>query len=720
MYVWNGLKYLGSSEDPKHTLEIAIAQQPAPRKKQPVHVFIHGGSWKNKASILGLYSNVAMASARAGIVGVCLNYRLSPQAQYEEMLQDITAAMLWVKGNIGKYGGNAEAIYLSGHSAGGHLAASYVALQPELQRHCSEELPQVRGLAGLCGVYNVSRLANSPFGSALVDPVFGTSPAVWRQASPVYRARSPLAWTPCLLLNAEDDFHLEADAEELGMAIHSARAVSQKGLWQPTQDEKRFFVATEEEKLQAMRLPESVAAMGAAGAGGSAEGGPGEANGSEGNGPSAASALAAVVAATATSAFRSATASAFAAARGPSGNASSSAARHMEEANRRVAAGLERMSTYSFRGALGDEQTQAQEAAAAAAIATAAAAPPLQAGTATAGAGSAPPSPLQAASAAALAASAAKGNYTAAALSVASSPSQAAAAANPSNSSSTTGASSADSSSGSEPEKSLFSFNIPRIALWREEQTQTVSPTAAKITSFVNSFASKGGMKLATAAVTGKPTAVASPSASTSTLPASSSSSAAATSGMSDKAATAAAAPAAVTVSSQAVASLVPAAVEPAGMVTRTAAAVTEAASGPAGSFVRPLHFTSSSASAASAASKSSAALAASIIDAGDDEVVALREDSTSGSRRVRWLSGEAHDPAGITRGIVENSNHMTLVANIGQPQDATTEALLQWIHHLEGIRLGEQERQRQAKEEQQLQWQQQQEQQSRGRRPMQ
>lgn len=55
------------------------------------------------------------------IIGV--GYRLSPKVKAPKFIEDSAAAVAWVFNNIEKYGGNPNLIFVSGHSAGGYLAA---------------------------------------------------------------------------------------------------------------------------------------------------------------------------------------------------------------------------------------------------------------------------------------------------------------------------------------------------------------------------------------------------------------------------------------------------------------------------------------------------------------------------------------------------------------------------------------------------------------------
>ncbi|MBC7534865.1 MAG: alpha/beta hydrolase [Ferruginibacter sp.] len=96
----------------------------APRKNaslKNVLIFIHGGNWNSGNR--SLYSFLGSRMARKNIVTVVIDYPLSPKASYKEMAFAAAASVKWVKEHIESYGGNPKKIFISGHSAGGHLAA---------------------------------------------------------------------------------------------------------------------------------------------------------------------------------------------------------------------------------------------------------------------------------------------------------------------------------------------------------------------------------------------------------------------------------------------------------------------------------------------------------------------------------------------------------------------------------------------------------------------
>jgi acetyl esterase/lipase len=125
-----------------------------PRNSQlprPVVVFFYGGSWHSGAR--ADYRFVAAALAARGFVVVVPDYRLYPEVQYPQFLQDCAAAVAWTFREAAHYGGNSQRIYLMGHSAGAYNAAM-LALDPRWLAAQGLAPAQLRGWIGLAGPYD--------------------------------------------------------------------------------------------------------------------------------------------------------------------------------------------------------------------------------------------------------------------------------------------------------------------------------------------------------------------------------------------------------------------------------------------------------------------------------------------------------------------------------------------------------------------------------------
>jgi acetyl esterase/lipase len=107
------------------TLDLYLPRpHPAPL---PIVVYIHGGSWKGGDSRTALsFTDLPRALAglaAQGYVVASINYRLSPQVRFPAALQDVKAAIRWLRGHATDYGGDMTRVAVWGASSGGQLAA---------------------------------------------------------------------------------------------------------------------------------------------------------------------------------------------------------------------------------------------------------------------------------------------------------------------------------------------------------------------------------------------------------------------------------------------------------------------------------------------------------------------------------------------------------------------------------------------------------------------
>lgn len=90
-------------------------------EKAPVHLFVHGGYWRSREK--SMFSFLAEPLVEAGAVVAITQYDLCPQVSVDEIVDQIRTVTAWLWRHAAEYGGNPENIHVSGHSAGGHLAA---------------------------------------------------------------------------------------------------------------------------------------------------------------------------------------------------------------------------------------------------------------------------------------------------------------------------------------------------------------------------------------------------------------------------------------------------------------------------------------------------------------------------------------------------------------------------------------------------------------------
>lgn len=92
----------------------------------PAIVIVHGGGWVNgnKRTYVTPWFDVL---TKAGFAWFTINYRLAPTYQFPAAVEDVQAAVKWVRDHAREYKVDRRRIVLMGESAGGHLVAFAVA-----------------------------------------------------------------------------------------------------------------------------------------------------------------------------------------------------------------------------------------------------------------------------------------------------------------------------------------------------------------------------------------------------------------------------------------------------------------------------------------------------------------------------------------------------------------------------------------------------------------
>ncbi len=159
----------------------------SPRKTADgsVLIFIHGGSWRSGDK--KLYNFLGSRMARKGIVTVVIGYPLNPSGDFNDMANASARSVKWVQDNIHRFGGDPSRVFLSGHSAGGHLAA-LISVRDEYLDSAGVNIP-IKGAilidaAGL-DMYGYLTADKKPGGHSYLN-TFTTNPSEWKKASPLY------------------------------------------------------------------------------------------------------------------------------------------------------------------------------------------------------------------------------------------------------------------------------------------------------------------------------------------------------------------------------------------------------------------------------------------------------------------------------------------------------------------------------------------------------
>ncbi|WP_296817909.1 alpha/beta hydrolase [Brevundimonas sp.] len=87
----------------------------------PILMFLPGGGWRTHARTD--VWDMPRFARRQGLLFICADYRAMPGNGARAQAQDAAAAVAWIKANAAVHGGDADRVFVMGHSAGGHLAA---------------------------------------------------------------------------------------------------------------------------------------------------------------------------------------------------------------------------------------------------------------------------------------------------------------------------------------------------------------------------------------------------------------------------------------------------------------------------------------------------------------------------------------------------------------------------------------------------------------------
>lgn len=180
----------------------------------PVVVFFYGGSWQSgdKAD----YKFVAQRLTTEGFVVAVPDYRLYPDVVFPAFLQDGAAAINWVHKNIGEYKGDAQRLFVMGHSAGAYNAAM-LTLNREYLRAVGGNADWIRGMVGLSGPYDFD-----PLKTPDVKKIFENTADI-ETTKPIRYARADAP--PILLLHGTpDEKVLPKNSRNLAAALHALGA----------------------------------------------------------------------------------------------------------------------------------------------------------------------------------------------------------------------------------------------------------------------------------------------------------------------------------------------------------------------------------------------------------------------------------------------------------------------------------------------------------------
>lgn len=161
-------------------------------------VWFHGGG------LTGGNKEIPDALKKKGVAIVAVNYRLYPRIKAPVYIEDAAAAVAWVFKNIEGFNGNAESIFVSGHSAGGYLASMVGLDKKYLQEH-GIDANDIAGLIPFSGHTITHFTVREERG------IEGTQPII-DQLAPLFHVRADAP--PLLLITGDRELELLGRYEE--------------------------------------------------------------------------------------------------------------------------------------------------------------------------------------------------------------------------------------------------------------------------------------------------------------------------------------------------------------------------------------------------------------------------------------------------------------------------------------------------------------------------
>ena len=146
-----------------HKPDESLDYFPASSLEAPLLVFIHGGYWQELSKNESLFA--AADCVANGIAFAAISYTLAPHAGVETIVDQCRRAVAWLHGQAHTLGFHRDRLYLSGSSAGAHLAA--MMLVKGWQHTAGVTDNAIAGAILLSGVYDIEPLVGTRVGAPL-------------------------------------------------------------------------------------------------------------------------------------------------------------------------------------------------------------------------------------------------------------------------------------------------------------------------------------------------------------------------------------------------------------------------------------------------------------------------------------------------------------------------------------------------------------------------
>jgi arylformamidase len=176
------IRDLAYGSHPAQTMDVYLPPHP---ENAPVLMMVHGGAWRiGDKSEPGVVVNKVAHWLPKGYIFISVNNRLLPDADPLEQADDVAKALAVAQAKAKALGGDPARFVLMGHSAGAHLV-TLLAADPAIAARQGAK-PWIATVALDAGAYDIVSIMKRRH-DAFFDDAFGSDPAFWRKASPLYR-----------------------------------------------------------------------------------------------------------------------------------------------------------------------------------------------------------------------------------------------------------------------------------------------------------------------------------------------------------------------------------------------------------------------------------------------------------------------------------------------------------------------------------------------------
>ena len=162
---------LAYGPDDEQLLDVYLPDGWAATDRRPVIVHVHGGGWHGGSRRDAAY--LAQAQVRRGWVFVSVDYRLTPGVQFPDPIRDVDRAVRYVRSQAAALGIDPARLVLSGHSAGGHLAAAValgdmrpLLVDPTLPAELRAQSSRPNAVVTIAAILDVPAFSDDPWWAA--------------------------------------------------------------------------------------------------------------------------------------------------------------------------------------------------------------------------------------------------------------------------------------------------------------------------------------------------------------------------------------------------------------------------------------------------------------------------------------------------------------------------------------------------------------------------